>query len=226
MAQTPAETQGAFATPVTRPTEEASLTFVARILQLWTDQRNLVLGVLTGLVFLVIAVVLFFVYQNRLEDRAQEALVEPVRLFEQEQFQQALPGLEAVTSQFGRTDAGNMARFYAAIAAYETGDMDKALTFFRSVKKTRDFIGASALAGEAGIVAERGDSRSAAELFLRAASLFPNELFAPANLLTAARLFLDAEQPQAARAALERITSDFESSPEAGEVPFYMGQLD
>lgn len=226
MAQTSDETQGAFATPTSRPAEEASLTFAARVLQLWTDQRNLVLGVLAGLVFLVIAVVLFFVYQNRLEDRAQEALVEPVRLFEQEQFEQALPGLEAVTTQYGRTDAGNMARFYAAIAAYETGDMDKALTLFRAVKKNRDFIGASALAGEAGILAERGDPRAAAELYLRAASLFPNELFAPANLLTASRLFIEADQPVAARAALERITTDFEASPEASEVPFYLGQLD
>lgn len=225
MAQPSDETQGAYGTPTSRPAEEASLTFAARVLQLWTDQRNLVLGVLAGLVFLVIATVLFFVYQNRLEDRAQEALVEPVRLFEQEQYAQALPGLEAVTDQFGRTDAGNMARFYAAISAYETGDMDKALSLFQAVKKTRDFIGASALAGEAGIVAERGDARSAADLYLRAASLFPNELFAPTYLLTAARLFIEAEQPDAARGALERIKTEFESSPEAAEVPFYEGQL-
>ena len=170
-------------------------------------------------------------YLNQQQEEAVELLGAVVQFHEQGQYREALDGVEGTTGlleiadDYGNTDAGNLAAFYAADALYRLGDHDEALRYFRKYDPDPSLIGASAIAGEASIYENRGDFERAGDLYRRAALFFENELRSPEYLLQAGRAYEQAGAFGEAEEVYDLISERFPESNAAQNIDFHMARV-
>jgi tetratricopeptide (TPR) repeat protein len=203
----------------------------AQLLLLYEERRQLVYGLGIGLLALILAVPGYMYYQQRQAERANEMLGQILPVYEQGQYDQALngtgqqAGLLTIADDYGGTDAGNLAAFYAANALYEQGEYDRALTYYQRFEKGNDFIGASAYAAEASIYESRGEMQTAAEHYEQAAEQYDNKLTAPRYLIEAGQAFEDAGNFAAAERVYRKVKTDYSESDQAEEVERYLARV-
>ena len=136
--------------------EDTVITFYARAIDFFENNRNVVYGVLGGIVLLAALIVGWNWNQANRNETALSEMAEAVRQYEAGSYQAALDGdlsftgLVDVADQYGGTASGNLAKFYAADALFRTGDMVSALSFFQDYSKEADYIGASAFCRRSG----------------------------------------------------------------------------
>jgi tetratricopeptide (TPR) repeat protein len=211
--------------------EDTVVTFYARAWEFVDKNRKIVYGVIGGIVALVLIALAYAFYLNRQQARAVELLGSVVQLYEQGQYRDALDGVEGtaglleIADEYGGTDAGNLARFYAADALFRLGEYDRALEYFRSYDEDEGLIGSSAIAGEAAIRENQGEYEQAGDLYRRAALHYENELRSPEYLLQAARAYERAEAYDQAEDAYELITERFPDSNIAQGIDFHLARL-
>lgn len=202
----------------------------ARLLLFYEDNRQLVHGLGVLLVALILAAPAYMYYQEQQQQRANEQLGQILPVYEQGNYAQALegsddrPGLLTIAEDYSRTDAGNLASFYAASALYQQGEYDRALDFYQQFDKSNDFLGASALAAQAAIFETRGDFSRAADYYERAADQYENTLTAPRYLLQAGQLYEEAGDYEGAQTAYRRIQEEYPDAEQAEEVARYLAR--
>ncbi|NND71467.1 MAG: tetratricopeptide repeat protein [Rhodothermales bacterium] len=210
--------------------EDKVVTLYAKALEFIDANKPIVYGTLAAVIVFFAAIIGFNYLQGQKQQRAIVEMASAVRDFEQGNYQEALdgadgtPGLIEIIDEFGGTDAGNLARFYAADSYFRLGQYDDALTFFQSYKIEEDYIGASALAGEAAVYELRGDFDRAGDLYTRAARIFESEVTSPGYLLDAARAYVQAGNIDDAMDAYETITTSYADTPEAQQVDILKAQ--
>jgi tetratricopeptide (TPR) repeat protein len=208
------------------------VTLYARTLLFFDENRNLAYGILAGLVLLGAGIAGYVYYQNQQAQQAQRALGQVVSTYEQGNYQVALdgtestPGLIDISNQYGGTAAGNLATYYAADALYQTGQYDRALTFFQRFEKDDDVIGASAYAAQAAIHESRENYDRAGELYQQAATFYESDFTTPRYLLSAGRAYEQAGSYAAARSAYERIQNDYPDTPQAEDATRFLARIE
>ena len=211
--------------------EDTVVTMYARALNILENNRQAVIGVAAGIVAVIVLVLAWNWYQGNRNEQALSEMAESVRMYEAGSWQAALDGnvsylgLLDIVDSYGGTNAGNLARFYAADALFRVGDMDGALEMFESYSKGNDYIGASAFAGEAAIHELQGDHGRAGDLYMRAANVFSSDITSPMYLSNAARAYTEAGDTDDAIDALEMIQEDYPESQAARSVEFKLAQL-
>lgn len=212
--------------------QDTVVTFSARVWDYVDKNRSIAYGVL-GAVVLVVAGILGYQYlQAQRTAEAQEFLAPAVRLYEQGSYREALDGvgvemgLTAIADEFGSTSAGNLAHFYAADAYFRLGELDQALMHFEAFDKDANYLGASALAGEAAVHEARGDYDSAGSLFKRAANIFPNDLVSPAYLLSAGRAYELSGDIDEAVETYRLVADEYPESSQAREVDMLVARAE
>ncbi len=201
---------------------------VSRSQEFFEDNRNVIIGVIGGLVLLAVAIVAWRAYQSNRSSEAQELLGAILTEYEAGNYQAALdgtdttPGLLEIAEDYGSTSTGEQATFFAADALYQLGETDRALEMFEDYGGS-GLIGASALAGQAAIAEQNGDAATAAGLYERAANAFESPASTPGYLLDAARAHLAANEAGEAETALLRIVEEWEDTPEASTAQVELG---
>lgn len=202
-----------------------------RLLLLYEDHRQLLYGVGIGLLALILAVPGYMYYQQQRSTEANQMLGQILPAYEQGNYGQALngagqqAGLLTIADDYGGTEAGNLAAFYAASALYEQEKYDRALQYFQQFDKGNDYIGASAYAAEAAIYETRGNFEQAAQRYEQAAEQYENALTAPRYLLEAGQAYEDADNYQAAEQAYQRIQENYSDSDQAEDVNRYLARV-
>jgi len=211
--------------------EDKVVTFYARALQVYENQRSLVFAVAGGIVVIILLIVGWSFYQANRADQALQAMTTAVQRYENGDYQAAIDGdasfmgLIEIAESYGGTDAGNLARYYAADALFRTGDHERSLEWFQAYDKSADYLGASAFAGEAAIRELNDEHERAGELFQRAATVYPSEITAPGYLMSAARAYKAAGENDRAIEMYERIRDDYPDSQQAQSVDYYIALL-
>lgn len=220
--------------PITRRQElrqDKVVTVYAKAWAFFNDNRMLVYGILAGLVLVVLGIVGYVFMQAQRGEQAQVLLGNVIPVYEQGNYQAALdgietgPGLLEIADEYGGSDAGNLAHYYAADALFRLGRYDEALDHFEEYEKAENLVGASALAGEAAIYEVKGDYERAGDLYRRAAYLFENEITSPEYLLQAGQAYEEAGAYDEALEAYETITADFPESSLASGIDFYTARV-
>lgn len=212
--------------------EERLVTLYAKAWMFFDENRNLVYGMLAGLVVLTLGIAGYAYYLSVQQAEAEQHLAQVARTYEQGNYRQALdgtgntPGLLAISQDYGGTQAGNLATYYAADALYRLGEYDRALELFRAFDKTDDFIGASAYAAQAAIHENRGEYEQAAELYQQAAAQFPNSLTTPKYLMSAGRAYEEAGDYASAITMYERIQDEYPDSNQAQDIGRYLARAE
>lgn len=211
--------------------EDQLATATAKGLTIWEEHRRLLIGLGIGLVVLVIGAALYVVWQNQRDQAAAEELGLILIQYEQGQYAQALdgtadrPGLLEIADEYGSTDTGNLAAFYAADALFQLERYDEALTYFERYDAGDDILGASALAGQAAIKEQQGEPAEAARLYERAAAAYASPATAPDYLMAAGRAYTAAGDAESAAEVYEAFLEDYDASPSAPVVEALLAQV-
>lgn len=212
--------------------EDRVVTMSARAIDFYENNRNLVYGIIAAILVVVLLAVGLAWNSARRSDEALERMATAVQRYEAGEYQAALDGdisfmgLLDIADEYGGTDAGNLAKFYAADALFRVGDLEQSLEFFRDYDKESDYLGASAYAGEAAIHEMQDDFSRAGDLYTRAANVFESDITSPDYLLKAGRAYERAGEIDEAKEAYEQIREDYPDSQAASGVDFHLARLD
>lgn len=210
--------------------EDAVITSYARAWGYFDQNRKVVYGAIAGLVVVIALIIGWVLYQNKQSAEAEELLAGIISVYEEGSYQEALDGtadqlgLLEIADQYGSTDAGNLAHFYAADALYNLGEYERALEHFQDFDKPDGFLGASAIAGAAAVYENQGEHDRAADLYMEAARFFENPLSSPQYLLNAGRAYESAGAFDEAQRAYEQIREDYPDSNIATQVDVYIAR--
>lgn len=210
--------------------QDTVVTFYARAWRFVDENRRIVYVAAAGLVVLVAAIIGYVFYHNAQSAEAEEMLARIIPLYEQGLYQEALDGtgdrlgLLEITNEYGGTIAGNLAHFYAADAFFNLGDYDRALEHFADFDKSEDFLGASAIAGQAAGHEEREEYEEAGDLYRRAAYQFENELTSPEYLMKAGRAYEMAGLYNEATDQYEAVQAEYPESAQASNIEVYIAR--
>ena len=184
--------------------------------------------VIGGAVVLIAAVVGLFLWNSKKQeeaDRAETLLARVNPYFMNGQWRMAIDGdpatriqnepimgLRKIAADYGSTKAGQMAKLCLGNSYYYLGKLDSALAAFDDVSTDLPLVKASAEAGRAAILEDKGNKAEAAKLFMSAASV---ESLNPMNAdysYAAARNFENSGNKEEAIRLYRKVVEDFQGT--------------
>lgn len=133
-------------------------------------------------------------------------------------------GFLDIVDNYGRTDAGNLANYYAGMAYLHTNQYQLAIDMLDDFKGRDQILGPLAKGGIGDAFMQLGQPEEALDYYLDAASMRDNSFTTPAFLFKAAMVSLELGQGNNAEKYLNRIKNDFPESSQAGQIEVYLGQ--
>jgi tetratricopeptide (TPR) repeat protein len=212
---------------------DALLSFYGQFMLYYNQNKSKVIGIATGIVAVIVLVIGYTIYGSGQEDKAQAILAKAEQYMVALDWERALngdaaegtAGFASIVNNFGSTDAGNLAAYYAAVSSLNLGNNDDALMYIRKHTPPNDVIGIGALALHASIEANAGNHKQAGDLYVKAANMVESSTNTPQNLLLAAQHYMAGELKSEAKKAVDRIVSEYPDSPQAQEALRMSGQL-
>ena len=165
------------------------------------------------------------------------------KYFEQDSFELALNGnasflgFEEIVSDYGMTDAGNLAHYYAGVSYLRLGaaeaDSSKAQVHFQdAIDHLKKFSSSSkmitpmALGATGDAYSELGEYAQAASYYMKAGSTSPNEYTAPMYLKKAGLVYEKMGDKAKALKAYQTIKADFGKTTIGGSIDKYISRAE
>ncbi|HEX8426921.1 tetratricopeptide repeat protein [Hymenobacter sp.] len=195
-------------------------------------KKGILLGLLAVLVLAVAGAFAFFTWRNSQDTKAQAAMFQAVNYWEADSLKKAMKGdgqyvgLESVASEYSGTKAGNLANFYAGVAALKQGQYKAAADYLEDFSSDDLLIQARAYAllGDANL--EQNKYKEAADFYEKAANHNANEQFTPAYLMKQATALELAKDNEGAAKAYDRILTEYPNSFEVTEARQYKARAE
>ncbi len=179
----------------------------------------LVLGV-AGLLYFY-----FGVYKPNQNAAANEAIFQAQFLYERDSFELALNGVHTpgqpevmgfldIIDQYGSTNAGNLANFYAGVSLLRVGQFEQAVQYLQNYSGSDALTQAMAYGAIGDAKSELNQMDEALSFYEKAANYQPNEATSPYFLLRAGKLSEHAGKKDEAQKYYERIQKEY---PQFGE---------
>ena len=196
-------------------------------------KRNLRIVIASAILFIMVigGGIAYYFHSQAQELEAQELLVFAEKAFQEGDFELALwgderqRGLIDIITNFRRTNAGNMAQYYAAVSEAELGNYYDALMYIERFTPPKGILGVGPVSFHAVILANMQEYQRAANIFVKAAEWDINDSTTPQNLLNAAQASIEAGDYDRARQLVARILSDYEDSQVADRARRLEGML-
>lgn len=194
--------------------------------------KNVLLGLLAVVVLAVAGGFGYYLWRNSQNDKGQAAMFQAVSYWEADSLQKALKGdgrnlgMERVASEYGGSDAGNLANFYAGVAALKEGQYKAAIDYLEDFSADDYLVQARAysLIGDAYL--ELNQPKEAADYYSKAAGHNANAYFSPAYLLKEGTAREASKDYTGAMAAYDKILTDYPAAAEANEAKQYKARAE
>ncbi len=173
----------------------------------------------------------FRYYKDSRELEAQEQMFQAVYYFEADSLDLAINGdgnalgFRDIASDYGITDAGNLANYYAGVAFLKQGKFDVARLYLEDFKANDLLVQARAYSLIGDTYMEEENYEEAARYYGMAADYKPNKYFTPGYLMKAALAYERSEQPEKAIEAYDRVISDYWDAPEYQNARKYKARI-
>ena len=198
------------------------------------DNKKMVTGIVFGLLLLVLA---FFGYKNLIqkpkEQKAQVAIYPAQEYFQTDSFSLALngdginSGFIDIASDFGGTNAGNLAKFYAGISYMHLKNYEEALSYLEDFCACDDPVLKSVAFGAMGdAYSELDDADKAISSYKKAANADPNYFASPVFLLKAGKVMEFTEDYAGAAEMYRQIKSKYPEAPEASDIDRFIRRVE
>ena len=193
--------------------------------------RNVIIGIVAGIVLLVAGFFGYRYYQSSQDETAQNELFPAIYKLEADSLKQSLngaganPGLLSVADNYGSTNAGNLASFYAGVALLKQGKNDEAIERLKDFSSSDLLVQARAYALIGDAYMEKKSFDEAADYYEKAADYKSNKFFSPAYMTKLAVAYEQAKQNDKAIKTYNLIIEKFPESPEAVNAKKYKSML-
>lgn len=151
----------------------------------YEKNKNLFIGI--GVV--VVLVVAFFIYrgyQTTTQQKTAAPLMEmPQQYFAADSFNLALygdglnPGFLEIIDKYGRSDAGNLAQYYAGVCFLQLGDFEGATSYLKKFSTDSDMLSARKYESLGHAYAQMGDMDAAMSNYKKAYKAVDNDFLTP-----------------------------------------------
>lgn len=201
--------------------------------QFWSKNGKFVLY---GLTIGILVVAGFFIYKSYFvapeEEKAAEAIWKAQQYFQADSFRLALngdgvnQGFLRVTSKYGSTKSGNLAKFYAGVCYLQLGDFNNAVKYLKDFSTDQKIVQlqAKGLLGDA--YSELGKKEEAVKYYKEAGTMYADDdVHSPEYLYRAAMLYQELGKKQEAIELLHMIKDKYPMSSRMAEIEKYLGKL-
>lgn len=187
----------------------------------WLEQNpKIVVGIAAAILIIVGGYFAFNYYKNNQNAEAQKEMFQAVYYFEADSLDKALNGdgnnlgFLDIADEYGITDAGNLANYYAGVSYLKQGKFELARLYLEDFSADDLLIQARAysLVGDSYMEEEKYDD--AAKYYNKAANYKPNKYFSPTYLMKEALAYEKLNQNDKAREAYDKIISQYWDSSE------------
>lgn len=202
--------------------------------------QNIIFIVMASVVVLVLA---FMGYQKYIaepnEKEAANELAYPKKYFNQAQTSSVAVdslytlGLEGADGKYGfidiadkysRTDAGNLANYYAGISYLKMKKYEEAINYLDKFKSDDDILGPVAKGAIGDAFADIDQLEDALEYYEKAASLKENSFSTPLFLFKAANTAMDLGEYKKALTMFTKIKKEYPTSEEGKDIDVYINK--
>jgi tetratricopeptide (TPR) repeat protein len=183
-------------------------------------------------VIIAVAAVVFFYVNNKQQNNEAAALqlsrIMPV--YDSGAYLEAIEGrpgtnvvgLKKIVDDYGSTENGETAKIYLANAYNLLGKYDEAFDVFEDYGGGIDLYKATALAGQAGYYATKGEYDKAADLYRKASRISKTNAMNADYILKSGINYLQAGKHSDAKDMFEMINKEYQTSSAFREVEKYM----
>jgi tetratricopeptide (TPR) repeat protein len=200
--------------------QDILIEYSSRFMHFYNQNKAAVLGGGLGIILAIGLVIGYFIYSSQMEQEAQDLLGVAEQSLMQGNFEQALYGDDdeftlgfvQIARNYSRTDAGNLANYYAAVSEYELGNSEQALEHIKNFSPPRGILGVAPISLHAIILLDLERYEDAARQFERAARWDENSSTTPYNLFEAAQAHMEAGNNQRALELIDRIIEEYPNS--------------
>jgi predicted negative regulator of RcsB-dependent stress response len=204
-----------------------------RAANFYVENRVKVLSTIIGLVVLIGGIVGYNYYSGAQESQAQELLAIAEGYYSQGDYENALYGNEfeltygfdQIADEFPRTNAGNIAIYYAAVSSFELGDVENALNYMESFDVPDGIMGVGPLTFHARLLMANESIEAAAQKFVEAANWNENEVTTPSNLYEAAQAYYKAGNKERANELVTQVIDQYPESSKYAESQKLKGMI-
>ena len=169
------------------PVEEQQITKTEAFFE---KNKKALIGCVVAIIVIIAGIILCNTYY--LTPRAEKASTELAKsqeLFDQQQYEKALPGFQKVADEYGSTDAGNLAQLYIGICQANLGKWQEAVNALESYSGQGDQMISPAAEGALGnAYANLNQLDKAVEHLKKAAKMADNNTLSPVFLIQAGEI--------------------------------------
>lgn len=213
--------------------QDLLIEYSSRFVHFYNENKASVLGGGIAIVLGIALIIGYFVYSAQQEQQAQILLGAAEQSLMNGNFERALYGDDdaltlgfiQIARNYGRTDAGNLAFYYAALAEYELGNFEESLSHIENYRSPGGILGVAPLSMHGIILLELERYEEAASVFERAANWDRNNATTPYNLYEAAQAHIEAGNRQRALELLNTIIADYPNSQQGTRAQRLIGKL-
>ena len=190
--------------------------------------------VYAGALIVLIAAVFFYLHNKGINnDKAGVELSRVMDLYNNGSYLEAIEGrqgtsnigLKKIVEDYGNTENGETAKIFLANSYNRLGKTEDAYNYYKDYSGSIQMYQAAALAGQAGYFADKKDYEKAADLYKKASRVSNTDVLNPDYLLQAAINYRDAGRQEEAKNMLEKIKTDYKTSPVSREADKYMAEV-
>lgn len=190
----------------------------------YIENNKTLFFVLAGALLVAVVSILGYRYfQSQQNVKAQNEMFQAVYYFEADSLDLALNGdgnnlgFLDIIDMYGRTEAANLAEFYAGTAFLKKGNFNQAIQYLNDFSSSDLVVQARAYSLVGDAYMELGNYDDAVNYYLKAADYKPNKFFTPQYLIKAAVAYEKLNNYKSAKEMYDRIINEFATSNEYQE---------
>ncbi|MBL7968594.1 MAG: tetratricopeptide repeat protein [Prolixibacteraceae bacterium] len=196
------------------------------------EANQKLIGIVIGAIVLVVAGYLGLnkFYLEPRSTEAQEQMFMAQNYFEKDSFNLALngdgnnPGFLDIIDDFGSTDAGNLANYYAGVSYLNLGQYDNAIEYLKKFDTDDVLLGPISVGAQGDANLELGKTDKALDLYTEAYKMKENELTTPIYMLKAGELLEGSNKAADALKLYETIKAKFPETNEGRNIDKYIAR--
>jgi TolA-binding protein len=199
----------------------------------WLESNpKIVIGVSLAILLAVGGYFGFRYYKDSQNKLAQNEMFQAVFYFEADSLDKALNGdgnnlgFLNIIDDYGITDAGNLANYYAGICYLKQGKFELARLYLEDFSSNDLLVQARAYSLVGDTYMEEQKYEDAATYYNKAANYEPNKYFTPAYLMKEALAYEKLKQNEKAKEAYEKIITKYWDSDEYQEARKFKARLE
>jgi tetratricopeptide (TPR) repeat protein len=169
-------------------------------------------------------------YLDPRDKEAKDQMFRAQIYFEKDSFNLALngdgsnPGFLDIIDDYGSTDAGNLANYYAGISYLNMGQYDNAIDYLKKFDTDDVLLGPISVGAQGDAQLELGKTDKALDLYTEAYKMNENELTTPKYMLKAGELLESSNKQADALKLYETIKQKFPESEEGRSIDKYIAR--